>query len=154
MEKLNAIILYPEEKKAEKIQVKMGDSFNHNDVQYNIKTKGVFASKRLILGTKRILNLPVPFPVRKVDYFSYYRAGHQDPIEWRKPSDGAFTAEDLYIMENEETTPNGISKALLGARRRKKMGSLKWMLILMLVLGGVGALLVFLPQILGMIGMG
>jgi len=149
-----AIIMFAHDNSARvvKLSLDKNPSFTYNDQTYQIRpyARYLYVKRKFKLG--KLGKVPFPRFVTEREYRSYYRAGNPEPITWTRPE--KFSAEDLYVMESENTTVKGISNALMGARRRKQLGALKWMLILMLVIGGIAAIVILLPNLLRFFGMG
>ncbi len=121
--------------------------FSLNNCTYNIREN----SKYQLIKPK--LQLAPPFIGTIITLWSFYRAGHPEPIGWSE-SDG-FTAEDISVIDELETTIQGMSDSMKGEKQKHNVGHLKWMVIILIVaVVGIAAMFI-LPGILkgaGIIG--
>lgn len=152
---LKAYILFNkgEDKKVETETIKrdedgkLPESFGHDGQNYNIRRQGIFLYKdRGLTGSEKEIR-------------SYYRGGHPVPIMWERPDEMdkkvreklreesdkiSWWAEDLKQAEMESTSWADMFK--IGGGSSSVMG---WALVAGVIIAGIIAIVMFLPQITG-----
>lgn len=82
---------------------------------------------------------------------AYYRAGHKEPLKWSRNSH-EYSAEEIYTIRHEETTVAGMKKMVEERRGFEPSGTLKWVIILVVVVGSIAALIFLFPYLRAILG--